>query len=99
MIGLGDLKEAVTHPVATASAITSAVGGLLFVPPDVLFGAIWASLGTLVPASTLTAFTLAPRFDWLPVGILEAVALLLGGLYVVKLLVPFGKRLLNRSET
>lgn len=96
---LGQLKEAVTHPAATASAIVSAVGGMLVIPPDVLLGVIWASLGTLVPASTLTAFTVAPRVDWLPVSILEVVALGLAGLYVVKLLVPFGKRLLNRSET
>lgn len=92
------IKEAVTHPISTASAIVSAIGGMLFIPPDLLAAAVWGSLGTLAPASTMTAFTLAPNIGWLPVDGLQIVALVLAGLYVVKLLVPFGKRLYNRSQ-
>lgn len=82
------LRDFVEHPATLATALTGVFGGLLHVPVlKALWLALWGSLGSLFPALSITAFTLGPELPWLPTGLLKTLALIVGGLFVLKLLV------------
>jgi hypothetical protein len=72
--------------VAKATAVVAVLGSVLHFPAGML-DAVWASLGTLFPALSISAFTLGSELPaWVPVSTLETVALAAGALYVAKLL-------------
>jgi len=81
------LKEALTHPVATASAVISATIGYVsgWAPTgllDAVVGSLWAQAGPLFAAASVSATQLAPQFAFLPADTLQVVALVLGVLFV-----------------
>lgn len=81
------LSDVVRHPMTLATALVGSLGGLLHVDVFVaVWSALWMSLGTLFPAVSITAFTLGPEVDFLPVETLKIAAIVLGALYVLKLL-------------
>lgn len=81
------LREAVTHPASLATVLTGFLGGLMHLPLVAgLWAALWGSLGSLFPAASIAAFTLASEVPWLPREPLVIIALVLGALYVLKLL-------------
>ena len=55
---------------------------------DALAGVVWTQLGTLFPAASITAFSLAPHLP-IPQEPLIALFLVIGVLYVAKLLSGF----------
>ena len=81
------LKEALTHPVATASAVVSGTVGYVsgWAPTGLLeaVGATaWEQAGALFAATSVTATQLAPQFAFLPADTLQVAALVLGVLFV-----------------
>lgn len=79
------LREVLTHPLAVATALVSALGGALGVPVfTAAWGALWATAGKAFAFVSLVAFTLAPRVDFVPEQPLVVLALVLGGIVIVK---------------
>lgn len=96
---LDSLRTVVTHPATLASTVTSAIGTVLFVPPDVLVVTLWQSLGTLFGTVSILGFTVGDTIDWIPAGSLQAAAVVLGLLLVVKKLGTVYERIQENSET
>ncbi|AJF26819.1 MULTISPECIES: hypothetical protein [unclassified Haloarcula] len=82
------LKTVSRHPLAKATGVSALVGIIIKLPLVVaLVGTLWAQLGTLFTAFSVTAFSIAPRVPFIPTGIAQNTALVIGGLFVVKLVV------------
>ncbi|WP_049934658.1 hypothetical protein [Haloplanus natans] len=80
------LREAVSHPATVASTLVAVVGGALNLP---VFGALatvaWAKAASIFTALSVAGFSLAPRVAFLPEGMLTALAIAAGLLYVAKI--------------
>lgn len=77
------LRDIVTHPLSTASAVFTLVAATLNVPVvDALFGVAWANAGALFTVVSVTATTIAPRVPWLPAETLTVAAIFTGVLFV-----------------
>jgi len=103
-MGLRESLKAVSrHPLAKATGVSAVVGALIKLPLLVaLVGTVWAQLGTLFTAFSVTAFSIAPRVPFIPTGIAQNTALVIGGLFVTKLVVvkvlhSFYKQIRNSS--
>jgi len=80
------LKSVAAHPLAKATGVSALVGAIIKLPLVVaLVGTLWAQLGTLFTALSVTAFSIAPRVPFIPTGLAQNTALVVGGLFVVKL--------------
>lgn len=82
-----ELKKIITDPATVAVTVAAGLShalGLGIV--DAAVHVLWANIPSLFTAASVSGLTLAPRVEWLPAGPLTAIALGLGGLYVVKLL-------------
>jgi hypothetical protein len=81
------IKELLTQPVAVATATGGALLQLLGVTwIDPLASVLFANIGTLFTALSISGFTIAPELAWLPEDTLTTLTLVAAGLYVLKLL-------------
>lgn len=82
-----EFKKLLTDPIAVAVTFGIALMhalGLGFIDP--LLAVLWANLPNLFTASSIAGLTLAPRVEWLPSEPLTLLAIVLGALYVLRLL-------------
>lgn len=78
-------RDVLTHPVTAATTVVGVVGGWLGVPLLAgLWAAVWATAGKAFAFVSIAAFTVAPRVDFLPETPLVVLALVLGGLVLLK---------------
>lgn len=91
------LRDWIRHPTTKALAVVGVFGGLLKLPLlAALWAALWANLGTLFPAISITAWTIAPEVPEIPTEPVQVVALGLGGLFVAKMLSKVARNAYDR---
>jgi hypothetical protein len=89
-----ELTDILTQPVAVATALGGALLQLLGVTwIDPFLSVLFANIGTVFSALSISSFTLASELPWLPEGVLTKLTLVAGGLYVLKLLDRFADQL------
>jgi hypothetical protein len=86
-MGVRDSLEAIAgHPIAKATGVSALVGVVLKLPLLVaILATVWTQVGTLFTALSVTAFSIAPKVPFIPTGLAQNTALVVGGLFVVKL--------------
>lgn len=78
------IRDILTHPLTTASAVIATVGGILKVPVlHAVFLVAWNNAGALFAATSVSATTLAPELSFLPSEPLLVAAILTGILFVL----------------
>jgi hypothetical protein len=82
-----DLTDILTQPVAVATAVGATLLQLLGVLPwvDPVVTVLFANIGTVFTALSISSAALAPDLAWLPEGTLKTLTLVAAGLYVLKL--------------
>jgi len=94
------IKQLLTDPLSVALGVGAAVGHALGIKWVVaVTGAVWTQVGTLFTAISISSYTLAPELGWLPEGPLQAVALTLGAMYVLKLILSSAGRIDDRLDS
>jgi|GEM_PF-6198205 len=92
-----ELRELLTQPVAVATAAGGALLQLLGVTwLDPAVSVLFANIGTLFTALSISGFTIAPELAWLPEDTLTTLTLIVAGLYVLKLLDSLADQLKQR---
>lgn len=80
------LKSTLHHPATAVMGAVGALAGLGFDPASTIVLFLWANAGTLFTVSGVVVSDFAPRMPAIPKGTAETVSLVLGSLYVAKLL-------------
>lgn len=95
-----DLTDILTQPVAVATAVGATLLQLLGVLPwvDPVVTVLFANIGTVFTALSLSGLTIAPEVAWLPEDTLTALTLIAAGLYVLKLLGSLTDKIRERME-
>ena len=95
-----DLTDILTQPVAVATAVGATLLQLLGVLPwvDPVVTVIFANIGTVFTALSLSGLTIAPEVAWLPEDTLTTLTLIAAGLYVLKLLGSLTDKIRERME-
>ena len=95
-----DLTDILTQPVAVATAVGATLLQLLGVLPwvDPVATVLFANIGTVFTALSLSGLTIAPEVAWLPEGTLKTLTLIAAGLYVLKLLGSLTDKIRERME-
>ena len=82
MITLGELLN---RAETKAVALVAVLGGVLKLPLFVAaFSALWSTSGEAFAALAIAAFTIAPRVEFIPETPLTVIALLVGGIVLLK---------------
>lgn len=94
-----ELKQLLTQPAAVATALGGALLQLLGVTwIDPFIGVLFANIGTLFTALSISGFTIAPEVAWLPEDTLTTLTLVAAGVYVLKLLDRFADQLGDKLD-
>lgn len=94
-----ELTDILTQPVAVATAVGGALLQLLGVTwIDPFVGVLFANIGTLFTALSISGFTIAPEVAWLPEDTLTTLTLVAAGVYVLKLLDRFADQLGDKLD-
>ena len=95
-----DLTDILTQPVAVATAVGATLLQLLGVLPwvDPVATVLFANIGTVFTALSLSGLTIAPEVAWLPEDTLTTLTLIAAGLYVLKLLGSLTDKIRERME-
>ncbi|OYR61157.1 hypothetical protein DJ71_24415 [Halorubrum sp. E3] len=94
-----ELTDILTQPVAVATAVGGGLLQLLGVTwLDPFASVLFANIGTLFSALSISSFTLATELAWLPEGLLTKLTLVVGGLYVLKLLDSLADQLKQKLD-
>jgi len=95
-----DLTDILTQPVAVATAVGATLLQLLGVLPwvDPVVTVLFANIGTVFTALSLSGLTIAPEVAWLPEDTLTTLTLIAAGLYVLKLLGSLTDKIRERME-
>jgi hypothetical protein len=81
-----NVKELLTKPVTVATSVGIAIAHALGVAwVDPFISVVLANISTIFTALSISGFTLAPEVAWLPQETLTTLALVAGGLYVLRL--------------
>jgi len=75
----------ITHPLTALTGLMTTLA-TVWDPAWALFSAVWINLGTLMPATSILATTIAPEVPLLPQRPLKVLMVLVGCLYVAKLI-------------
>ena len=80
------VREVLTDPLTVALSSAAALMHMLGVGwIEAVVAVVWTQLPTIFTVLSISGFTLAPELSWLPEEPLTAAALVVAGLYVVKL--------------
>jgi hypothetical protein len=95
-----ELTDILTQPVAVATAVGATLLQLLGVLPwvDPVVTVLFANIGTVFTALSLSGLTIAPEVAWLPEDTLTTLTLIAAGLYVLKLLGSLTDKIRERME-
>ena len=95
-----DLTDILTQPVAVATAVGATLLQVLGVLPwvDPVVTVLFANIGTVFTALSLSGLTIAPEVAWLPEDTLTTLTLIAAGLYVLKLLGSLTDKIRERME-
>jgi len=95
-----DLTDILTQPVAVATAVGATLLQLLGVLPwvDPVVTVLFANIGTVFTALSLSGLTIAPEVAWLPEDTLTTLTLIAAALYVLKLLGSLTDKIRERME-
>jgi hypothetical protein len=93
------LREFIAHPASKATALVGVLGGVLNMPVlGVLWGGLWAQLGTVFTVLSIGGFTVAPEVSFLPTQVMKVAALVVAALYGLKKLLDIGRGLRSRVQ-
>lgn len=81
------VTEILKNPFTIAIGAATALGHFLGIGPiTAVVSVLWMNISTLFTALSIAGLTLGPELAWIPEAELTALALIAGGLYVLKLL-------------
>jgi len=93
------IRQLLTQPVAVATAAGGALLQLLGVTwLDPLISVVFANIGTVFSALSISSATLAGELAWLPEETLTTLTLVAAGVYVLKLLDRFADQLGDKLD-
>jgi hypothetical protein len=86
------IRDLIEHPgtiITVAVGVVSQFATLPLVDP--LISVILQQSGALFTAASITGFTIAPQVEWLPVDIIQTLAIVVGALFVLTQLAKVGR--------